>query len=188
MLETTYLTNHFLIAMPNLSDPNFSRTVTYICMHNEGGAMGIVINRPMNTVELGELLEHMKIEVTEPAVQHLPVFEGGPVKKELGFVIHEPLGHWDAMLSIDDSIGVTTSRDILGAIATGKGPRRVLIALGYAGWAAGQLERELADNAWLSTPADRQIIFSTPVEKRWQAAAAQLGIDLHLLSGEAGHG
>ncbi|OQW95188.1 MAG: hypothetical protein BWK79_03320 [Beggiatoa sp. IS2] len=188
MLETTYLTNHFLIAMPNLSDPNFFRTVTYICMHNEDGAMGIVINRPMDNVELGEVLEHMKIEATDPTVQHLPVFEGGPVRRERGFVIHEPLGQWDAMLMIDNSIGVTTSRDILGAIATGKGPQRILIALGYAGWAAGQLERELADNAWLSTPADKQVIFNTPTEKRWQAAAAQLGIDLRLLSGEAGHG
>lgn len=150
--------------------------------------MGIVINRPIDNIELGEVLEQMKIETTDPLAQHLPVYDGGPVQRERGFVIHEPLGRWDAMLTIDNSIGVTTSRDILGAIATGRGPRHLLIALGYAGWAAGQLERELADNAWLSTPADKQIIFNTPVEKRWQAAAAKLGVDLHLLSGEAGHG
>lgn len=186
MLETTYLTNHFLIAMPTLLDPNFFRTVTYICMHNEEGAMGIVINRPLD-VDLGDVLEHMNIEIPDPAIARLPVFEGGPVQRERGFVIHEPVGHWDAMLTTGNNIGITTSRDILGAIAEGKGPQKVLIALGYAGWSPGQLERELVENAWLSTPADDQIIFQTPPHMRWEAAAAQLGIDLTLLSSEAGH-
>lgn len=187
MLETTYLTNHFLIAMPTLADPNFYRTVTYICMHNEDGAMGIVINRPMN-VELGDVLEHMKIGLDDHKARHIPVFEGGPVQRERGFVIHQPVGKWDAMLTIDDNLGITTSRDILGAIAKGEGPQDVFVALGYAGWGAGQLEREMADNAWLSTPANTDIIFHIPPNRRWQAAANQLGIDLRLLSSHAGHG
>jgi putative transcriptional regulator len=186
MLETTYLTNHFLIAMPSLLDPNFFRTVTYICMHNEDGAMGIVINRPMD-VDLGDVLEHMDIESPDAIIARLPVFEGGPVQRERGFVIHEPVGKWDAMLTAGDNIGITTSRDILGAIAEGKGPQKMLVALGYAGWSPGQLERELVENAWLSTPADNQIIFHVPPHKRWEAAAAQIGVDLALLSNEAGH-
>ncbi len=148
--------------------------------------MGIVINRPLD-VDLGDVLEHMDIEAEDSQASRLPVFEGGPVQRERGFVIHQPVGEWDAMLAISDNLGITTSRDILNAIAIGKGPQKVLIALGYAGWAAGQLEQEMAENAWLSTLADTQIIFNTPPEKRWQAAAAQLGIDLNLLSGEAGH-
>ncbi len=187
MLETTYLTHHFLIAMPNLLDPHFFQTVTYICMHNEDGAMGIVINRPMN-VELGEVLEHMNIETTDSAITTLPIFEGGPVQRERGFVIHQPIGQWDAMLTVAESLGITTSRDILNAIARGEGPQKIFIALGYAGWSPGQLERELAENAWLSTPADTRIIFEVPPEKRWQAAARHLGVDLTLLSSEAGHG
>ncbi|MDY6991539.1 MAG: YqgE/AlgH family protein [Pseudomonadota bacterium] len=185
-LERTYLTNHFLIAMPNLADPNFFHTVTYICMHNEEGAMGIVINRPMD-VDLGDVLEHMEIEAQDPIASRLPIFEGGPVQRERGFVIHRPPGQWDAMLTVSESLGITTSRDILGAIACGQGPQQVLIALGYAGWGAGQLEQELAENAWLSIPADNQIIFETPPEKRWEAAAARLGVDLTLLSNDAGH-
>jgi len=187
MLETTYLTNHFLIAMPNLVDPHFYHTVTYICMHDNEGAMGIVINRPMG-VNLGTLLDYMKIEVKDQSVIQLPVFEGGPVNRERGFVIHQPVGEWDAMLTTDNTVGVTTSKDILNAIAIGQGPQQAFIALGYAGWEAGQLERELASNAWLSTPADKQILFNTPPEKRWHAAAANLGVDLALLSSQAGHG
>lgn len=187
MLETTYLTNHFLIAMPNLADPNFFHTVTYICMHNEEGAMGIVINRPME-VDLGEILEQMNIEAEDPRANHLPIFDGGPVQRERGFVIHQPNRQWDAMININKNLAVATSRDIISAIATGTGPQQVLIALGYAGWGAGQLEQELVDNVWLSVPADHQIIFQTPPEQRWRAAAACMGIDLTLLSTEAGHG
>lgn len=187
MLETTYLTNHFLIAMPNLTDPHFFHTVTYICMHDNDGAMGIVINRPMG-VNLGTLLEHMKIEIKDQAAAQVPVFEGGPVQRERGFVIHQPVGEWDAILSTNSTLGVTTSKDILSAIANGQGPEQVFVALGYAGWEAGQLEKELANNAWLSTPADKHILFDIPPEKRWKAAAASLGVDLTLLSSQAGHG
>ncbi|EIJ44177.1 putative transcriptional regulator [Beggiatoa alba B18LD] len=187
MLETINLTNHFLIAMPNLADPNFYQTVTYICNHTADGAMGIIINRPILDVDLGDVLRHMTITVTDHSSVFLPVFEGGPVQRERGFVLHSPVGSWDSMLTVGE-LGITTSRDILTAIAKGDGPKQVLIALGYAGWAAGQLEKELLSNAWLIIPADNNIIFNTPPEKRWKAAASKLGIDLNLLSSEAGHG
>jgi len=187
MIETTYLTNHFLIAMPNLGDPNFFHTVTYVCMHNEEGAMGIIINRPTN-VELGDILKHMGIDTKENKITKLSVYDGGPVQRERGFVIHRPVGNWEAMLTLDENIAITTSRDILTAIAHDDGPDEVLVALGYAGWSAGQLEKELVDNAWLSIPADADIIFNTPFNRRWQAAADRLGVDLTLLSSEAGHG
>ncbi len=186
MFETTYLTDNFLIAMPTLGDPNFSKTVTYICMHDQNGAMGIVINRQMD-IDLGDIFENMEIEVQDPQAQQLPIFEGGPVQSERGFVIHQPVRQWDAMLTVGD-LGIATSRDIISAIATGKGPENVLIALGYAGWNAGQLEKEMADNAWLNTPADYDVIFNTPTEQRWHAAAATMGIDITLMSHVAGHG
>lgn len=187
MLETTYLTNNFLIAMPNLADSNFLKTVTYICIHNEEGAMGIVINRPMN-INLGDVLEQMDIETENPGSIRLPIFNGGPVQQERGFVLHQPETQtWDAMLTVSEELNITTSRDIISAIANDKGPNEVLIALGYAGWGAGQLEQEMADNVWLNTPADNGIIFKTPPNQRWQAAVANLGIDLTLLSSEAGH-
>ncbi|HKK13960.1 MAG TPA: YqgE/AlgH family protein [Gammaproteobacteria bacterium] len=181
-----YLTNHFLIAMPTLADPNFSHTVTYICEHNEEGALGIVINRTMD-MQVSEILSHLEIETTGD-YPDLPVYMGGPVQQDRGFVLHEPLGHWEATLPVTDSVGLTASRDILAAIARGEGPARQLIALGYAGWGAGQLEQELAQNAWLSGPADSRILFDTPDGERWQAAAALLGVDLNLISGDAGHG
>lgn len=181
-----YLNNHFLIAMPQLEDPNFYHSVTYICEHNEDGAMGIVVNRPLD-VELGDVLSHMDIKELNQDKIHDTIYLGGPVQPERGFVLHEPLGQWDSMLAVTDSLGVTTSRDILMAINEGKGPDRALVALGYAGWGAGQLEQELADNAWLSVPADSAIIFDTPVDQRWQAAAAKLGIDLNNLSEDVGH-
>lgn len=185
ILETN-LTDHFLIAMPTLDDPYFWKTVTYVCAYSSEGAMGIVINRPLE-LKLGDILSHMEIDVSHAAARHLPVYQGGPVQPERGFVIHRPHGEWDAMLKVTPEIGITTSRDILVAIANGKGPDNVLIALGYAGWSAGQLEHEIAANAWLSTPADTAIIFDTPASKRWRAAAARLGIDINLLSTQAGH-
>jgi putative transcriptional regulator len=189
MLHAVNFTNHFLIAMPDLADPNFYHTVTYVCAHNQDGAMGIVINRPMD-LDLGEVLDHMQIETTSSGdmSRHLPIYQGGPVQPERGFVLHQPPGKWDAMLMVTPQLGVTTSRDILTAIASGKGPSRLLVALGYAGWTAGQLEKEMAENAWLSAPADVSIMFDVPAERRWQAAAAGMGIDLNLLSTQAGHG
>jgi putative transcriptional regulator len=186
MMPTPSLRNHFLIAMPSLADPNFSHTVTYLCEHNEEGAMGIVINRHM-PITLAEVLEQMSIEPSSNIDTSVPVHDGGPVQPEHGFVIHSPVGAWEASLSITDDIALTTSRDILAAIGHNEGPPRYLIALGYAGWGPGQLEQELAQNAWLSGPAKAEILFDLPLEERWGAAAAQLGIDLNLLSSDIGH-
>jgi len=187
MSEQTYLTGQFLVAMPQLADPNFAQTVTYICQHSSEGALGIVISRPLE-MRLAEILESMQISVTETGAADLPVYLGGPVQPERGFVLHTPLGRWQGTLVVSDTIGLTTSRDILEAIATGRGPDKCLIALGYAGWGAGQLEREMLDNAWLNVPADPEILFDLPPAQRWRAAAARLGVDLDLLSSQAGHG
>jgi putative transcriptional regulator len=180
------LSNHFLIAMPALDDPNFHHTTTFICEHDEDGALGVVINRPLN-MRLEEILRYMDIEPGSEEISSTPVYMGGPVQSDRGFVLHEPSGNWEATLKVTDNIGITSSRDILQAIAAGEGPRRAIITLGYAGWGAGQLEQELANNTWLSGPASSKIVFDTPSEQRWQAAAALLGVDLNLLSGDAGH-
>lgn len=186
MIEPTYLTNQFLIAMPTLADPNFFQTVTYISEHNASGALGLVINRPLH-LSLGQLLEHLQIATDRPDLTAMPIYHGGPVQPEQGFVLHSPIGQWSATLRVTDRIGITTSRDILQAVARGAGPEYLLVTLGYAGWGPGQLERELAENAWLSGPADPDILFHTPSDRRWSAAAALLGIDLTLLSSHAGH-
>lgn len=186
MTDATSLTNHFLIAMPGLQDPNFSRTVTYVCEHSAEGAMGIVINRPME-IQLGEVLAQLEIDPEASNVSNAPVYLGGPVQTDRGFVIHDGDFRFDSTLRVTDEIQVTTSRDVLEAIAKGRGPANRLIALGYAGWSSGQLEQEMIDNAWLSGPADGQILFSTPSAQRWQSAAQLLGVDLNLLSGQAGH-
>ncbi|MEA3640504.1 MAG: YqgE/AlgH family protein [Lamprobacter sp.] len=186
MTDATSLTNHFLIAMPGLQDPNFARTVTYVCEHSEEGAMGIVINRPME-IQLGEVLAQLEIEPEVSNVSNAPVYLGGPVQTDRGFVIHDGNFNFDSTLRVTDQIQVTTSRDVLEAIAKGQGPANRLIALGYAGWGSGQLEQEMIANAWLSGPANGQILFSTPSGQRWQSAAQLLGVDLNLLSGQAGH-
>ncbi len=186
MSESTSLRNHFLIAMPALADPNFSHTVTYICEHNEEGAMGIVINRPLD-IPLGEVLEQMEIEPSNRLDTSVMVNDGGPVQPGHGFVIHSPVGAWESSLQISDDVALTTSRDILAAIGHNEGPGHYLIALGYAGWDAGQLEEEMAQNAWLSGPADQSILFELPLEQRWEAAAKLLGVDLNLLSSDVGH-
>jgi putative transcriptional regulator len=186
MNHSQYLTNQFLIAMPGLEDPNFFHSVTYICEHNDQGALGLVINRPLD-MQLGEILQHIKLQHSEPEARQIQVHLGGPVQQDRGFVLHEPLGEWEATLKVTDRIGITSSIDILQAIAKNEGPERSLITLGYAGWGAGQLEQEMAENAWLSGPADPDILFNSPDEERWKAAAASLGVDLDLLSGEAGH-
>jgi putative transcriptional regulator len=185
MKPESSLANHFLIAMPALNDPNFARTVTFICEHGRDGAMGIVINR-LTDLALRDIFEQLDIG-TRSASAAQPVYLGGPVQNNRGFVLHEPLGQWEATLPVTDTLGVSTSRDILEAIAQNRGPDNFLVALGYAGWAAGQLERELAENSWLSAPANRDILFRLPVEARWKAAAELMGVDLNTLSGEAGH-
>ena len=180
------LTNHFLIAMPGLADPNFSRTVTLICEHSSEGAMGLIINRPID-LNLRQILQQMNIEGDAAGKLDLPVHLGGPVQGNRGFVVHEPLGSWESTLAVSESLGVSTSRDILVALAHNRGPEHSFLALGYAGWAPGQLEREIAENTWLSGPVDRSILFETPAEQRWGAAANLLGIDLTAISDEAGH-
>ncbi len=180
------LSNHFLIAMPALSDPNFHHTATYLCEHNDEGALGLIINRPTD-LQLGEILEHMGIEAAAADIAAQPVYLGGPVQNDRGFVLHQPVGDWEATLKVTERTGITSSRDILEALARGQGPAKTFITLGYAGWGAGQLEEELAANAWLSGPADAGIVFDTPYEQRWEAAAGLIGVDIKLLTGEAGH-
>ncbi|HEV7165940.1 MAG TPA: YqgE/AlgH family protein [Gammaproteobacteria bacterium] len=185
-MSQDFLTNHFLVAMPTLEDPNFHESVTLICEHNAQGALGIMINRPMNVV-LEDILKQLALTAQDLNTAATPVHMGGPVQPERGFVIHEPQGEWEATLKVGDALGVTTSRDVLAALATGGGPKRTFVALGYAGWSAGQLDEEIKSNSWLSVPADAGIIFDTPVEQRWQAAARLIGVDLSLLSGDSGH-
>ena len=180
------LTNQFLIAMPALADPNFHRTVTYVCAHSEEGAMGIVINRPTD-LKLADVLGQMSIPFTDNAVSGMAVLQGGPVCRERGFVLHQPAGEWDSTLKVSEEIGIATSRDILSEIAEGRGPEQSLIALGYAGWGAGQLEQEVLDNAWLSGPISRKVLFDLPFEERWASAARLLGVDPERLSGQVGH-
>ena len=180
------LTNHFLIAMPKLADPNFSHTVTYMCEHNSEGAMGLVINRPTE-LTLADVVEQMDMEIGDPDLADTPIYQGGPVQLERGFVLHSPLGEWDNSMEITPDLALTMSQDIIEAIADGMGPNKYLIMLGYAGWGEGQLEDELAANAWLNGPADNSILFQTAIEDRWTAAAALLGVDLNTLSNDVGH-
>lgn len=180
------MTNHFLIAMPSLSDPNFRRTVTLVCEHNEEGALGIVINRPRQ-MRLREVFEQLALEGADDTLSEREVLDGGPVQPERGFVLHDGSTEWEATLKVASGLSVTTSRDVLQAMADGAGPSHALVALGYAGWDAGQLEDEMRNNAWLSVPADQAILFQTPYDKRWEDAAQLLGVDLSLLSSDVGH-
>lgn len=185
-MQVTNLTNHFIIAMPNLMDDNFNQTVTYICEHNDNGCFGLVINRKID-VTFDEVIQQMKIPASESTSHDTPIYHGGPVQQERGFILHQTAGEWDSSLKINDKMALTTSRDILEAIAHNEGPEQAIIALGYAGWSPGQLEQEIANNVWLNCPAEDQIIFNIATEKRWQAAADLLGVDLKLLSSDAGH-
>lgn len=171
--------------MPGLTDPLFSRSVTYICDHSEHGAMGIVLNQPLG-ITLIEVFHQLSLDTSSPAGK-TPVLAGGPVNTQRGFVLHRDQGSWDSTLHITSEICLTASRDIVAAIADNTGPKSAQFALGYAGWSPGQLEEEIASNAWLTIEADSSIIFDTPVEQRWAAAAAQLGVDLNLISTVAGH-
>lgn len=187
MTSTNYLSNQFLIAMPSLADANFSHTVSYLCQHTADGALAIIINRPTGMV-LTDIFEQMGIICSSPQIQQTAVFAGGPVQKERGFIIHEKDdASWDASIPISDTTSLTSSRDILEAIAKNEGPKNFLVALGYAGWGEGQLEKEILSNAWLNTPYQQDILYNTPVKQRWMAAANQLGIDINQLTAPAGH-
>lgn len=182
----SYLKHHFLIAMPHMRDENFAQTLTYLVEHNAEGAMGLVINRPSG-LSLADVIEQLDPELQAiSACQDLPIFSGGPVQTERGFVLHPSGPQFQATLELG-SLGLSTSQDVLFAIAQGHGPSQHLIALGYAGWEAGQLEAELVANAWLTCPADPHILFDLPAEQRLAAAAASLGVNLSLLSTQAGH-
>ncbi len=177
------LRNQFLIAMPQMRDPNFEGTVTYICDHNEHGAMGIVINRPLD-LRLGEILE--QLDLGGQGIDR-PIYAGGPVQMERGFVLHSPKGEWQSSLKISEGICLTTSRDILAALANDEGPEENLVALGYAGWGAGQLEREIAENCWLTCLASEEILFRTPYHKKFDTAIELLGFEPSQLSDQTGH-
>lgn len=180
------LRNHFLIALPGMMDPSFAQSVTYICDHGPDGAMGVVINHPMN-LTLNEVFEQLKLG-SPGVLGSSAVLAGGPISRERGFILHPRDNHqWQSSLHVSDDVSLTASRDILDAMASGGGPEKALLILGYAGWEAGQLEDELADNAWLTVPADSSVIFDTPIEQRWSAAARQLGVDVSLIPRQAGH-
>lgn len=185
-MQQTNLTNQFLISMPSLKDPNFEKTVTYICIHNEEGAMGLVINKPLE-IGLGKIFEQMDISVNDPDANNKKIYQGGPVHIDHGFILHHANKEWESSIIVSDDLCVTTSKDILEAIAEGEGPDESLVALGYAGWSAGQLEQELMDNAWLNGSADLDIIFNTSSEQCWQSAAKHIGVDVNKLSSDIGH-
>ena len=172
--------------MPGMQDPNFARTVSLICQHDAQGAMGLVLNQD-SEFNLGELFDQLDLDCRKQDLRALPVLSGGPVQSERGFILHQDGRSWDSSMHLANGLTVTTSRDILQALAAGDGPGRFQVLLGYSGWTAGQLEQEIADNSWLNAPVDAEIIFSRPVEQRWQASAKLLGIDLSLISGQAGH-
>jgi putative transcriptional regulator len=187
MDQARSLANHFLIAVPAMSDPNFSRGVTLLCQHNDDGAMGLIVNR-LSSYTLGDILGQMDIPTDDAALAATPVLAGGPVQQERGFVLHTPdREDWDSSFRVSDHLCLTTSRDILVAMAAGKGPKRAVVALGYAGWGAGQLESELQEDAWLAVQADPGIVFDTELEQRWTAAARLIGLDLTLLTPYSGH-
>jgi putative transcriptional regulator len=185
-VQEVNLTHHFLIAMPAMVDPNFARTLTYICEHNDQGALGVVINRPLD-MNLNALFERIEVPLTASGFGGMPVYYGGPVQTDRGFVLHRPAGEWQATLAISGDIGLTSSRDILQSVGSIGQPQEIIVSLGYAGWAAGQLEWEMAQNAWLSVPADPRVIFDMPADQRLAAAMQLLGVDFASLSDVAGH-
>lgn len=185
-MPTVNLTNHFLIAMPGMEDPYFSRTLTLICEHSDKGALGVVVNKPID-VTLGNLFEQVEIPLEDRTLSMQSVYFGGPVQIDRGFVLHQPVGGWQSTLRIGGDIGLTTSKDILEAMARGEGPGRQLVTLGYAGWASGQIEEEIKRNGWLTVKADNGVIFDLPAEERLPAAMSMLGLNFGNLSEQAGH-
>jgi len=185
------LTNQFLIAMPGMADDTFAGTVVYLCEHNEKGALGLVINKPID-IKLKNLFEKVELSLDREELAELPVYFGGPVQTERGFVLHERLGSaagegYSSTMSVPGGLEMTTSKDVLEALSSGAGPKKILVTLGYSGWQAGQLEDELGRNGWLTVDADPTVIFDTPTEKRYDRALSLLGFDPRMLSQEAGH-
>ena len=180
------LTDHFLIAMPAMSDPYFSKTLVYIAEHNDRGALGLIVNRPID-MSLGTLLEKIDVPLEVASLASLPILFGGPVQTDRGFVLHRPVGQWQSTLVVNKEVGLTSSRDILQALASSGQPRDLMVSLGYAGWSAGQLEHELGQNAWLTVPAELHILFELPYEERLASALELLGVNPTNLVDEAGH-
>jgi putative transcriptional regulator len=180
------LQNYFLVAMPTIDDSLFERSLIYVCEHNENGAMGIVLNIELD-LDIGQLLTQMKLGNSTLWLSDKPVMSGGPIHTDRGFVLHTPMDGFHASLPLTDELMMTSSADILSTLGTSAEPKQYMIALGYAGWEAGQLEQELLDNTWLTIPASSDIIFNTPVEERWLAASRTLGIDIWQLAPQAGH-
>ncbi len=191
-MSSINLTHHFLIAMPNMADPYFAKTLTYVCEHNDQGALGIVVNRPID-MTMQALFERLSLKLKDRARADAPVYFGGPVQTDRGFVLHLPAGEWQSTLKVStgvgshDIIGLTTSKDILEAVGRGEGPAKMMVSLGYAGWSAGQLEHEITQNAWLTVQAKDAIIFDLPAEERLAAALELLGLDYARLADQAGH-
>ncbi|MBA4285018.1 MAG: YqgE/AlgH family protein [Xanthomonadaceae bacterium] len=185
MADDSYFSNQFLVAMPGLEDENFRHSVTLLCEHSEKGALGLVVNRPTD-LRLSDMLD--QIGVDHEAMPSDPiVFWGGPVQPERGFVVHTAPGGWDSTLRVDDNLYITTSRDVLGAIGRGEGPRAYMVLLGYAGWGEGQLESEILNNSWLNAPVEQHVLFDTPAADRWIAATRLIGVDISHLASRAGH-
>ncbi|URJ25317.1 YqgE/AlgH family protein [Candidatus Blochmannia ocreatus (nom. nud.)] len=188
--EITNLQNYFLVAMPKLTDPLFKQSVVYICEHNDSGAMGIVINKPVAKCTIETILTNLKVvpAIRDPSVRlDTPVFSGGPLLDDRGFILHTPKTGFGSSINISAEAMITTSKDILETLGTPNQPKEVLVALGYAGWAKGQLEHELMENTWLTVPANKKILFRTPVVSRWKEAAKILGIDICNVVDHIGH-
>jgi putative transcriptional regulator len=180
------LSNHFLIAMPSMLDPVFGGTVVYLCEHNERGALGMVINKP-TSIMMHELFDRLDLKLEIAPLSENPVMFGGPVQDDRGFVLHSPSGSFSSMLKVTEDIAFTTSRDILEAVASGQGPDRLLVSIGYAGWSAGQLEQEITQNGWLTVAADPSVIFDLPITERYSAALGLLGVNPAMLTAGVGH-
>ena len=190
MSESSYsFKNHFLIAMPNLSDADFEQSVTYICEHGPQGTMGLIINHPID-LSMESLFDHLDMPIGDMADLSRPVYTGGPVQKERGFILHDRTSEskWESTLLVSDEVALTASKDILEDIALGQGPEHFIIALGYAAWGPGQLEKEIIENNWLNVEADSHLMFQTEWSQRWRFSTESLGVDLHLISQDAGHG
>jgi putative transcriptional regulator len=185
-MEATDLTGHLLLAMPGLPDPNFADTAVYLCSHGEEGSLGVVLNQPTD-LTLAQVLAHLGIEGGRPGLEAEPVLQGGPVQTDQGFVLHSDEHTWEGTVGIRPGVALTSSPDVLEALAHGEGPGHYRLVLGYAGWGAGQLESELSENSWLAVPADADLIFDTPYAALRETAASRLGVDLSQLVQQGGH-
>ncbi len=186
MALDTSLANHMLIAMPSLADPNFSKTVIYVCEHHVQGTVGLIINRPMQ-FPLGLVFDQLHIEPVRVESNHLPLLFGGPLQPERGFVIHRPFGGWRSSLALQEGVTITTSNDIIRAIANDNGPKDVLVTLGYVGWGQEQLDKEVIDDVWLVCPYRSELLYEVPFEERWEYAGLTIGVKMNQLTSSAGH-